>query len=420
MKTIELKETLTAKAKYDLIVAGGGVSGVAAALTAKKRGLSVLLLEKSNILGGLATLGLVNYFVSMCNGRGKQIVFGLADKWFRGSTLYGYDSMPDEWRNGEPKEVTDKRMVTRYSPYIFAMQLTEDVKNAGVDLLFDCIASEPVMEGKRCVGVVTVSKSGREFYEADAVIDATGDCDLLRQGGVPVVLGKNYYTYGGKKITLDSCRDAIEKNDIRYVYKSSGGGTINLYGKNQPADKPLWSGTTVEEVTDYLVDNQICFLNKLKGEDRKSRDVAMMPLMPNFRTTCRIDGDYTLKEEDKYKHFADSVCAINDFDRRDVLYEIPLRAICRKDYPNMLASGRSVSASGYAWDVTRVIPPAILTGQAAAEAAALSIESKKPVSDVDIALLQKRLLEDDNVMIHFPDEYVPKDTSVIEMGITEE
>ena len=63
-QSIVFTKTLTAKKHYDVIVAGGGVAGVAAAVSAAKRGRSVLLLEKSNILGGLATLGLVNLFKS--------------------------------------------------------------------------------------------------------------------------------------------------------------------------------------------------------------------------------------------------------------------------------------------------------------------------------------------------------------------
>ena len=87
--TWEFVKKLTVKKTYDVIVAGGGVAGVSAAYTAAKRGKSVLLLEKSTILGGLGTLGLINLFVPMCNGRGKQIIFGLAEKWLRESALYG-------------------------------------------------------------------------------------------------------------------------------------------------------------------------------------------------------------------------------------------------------------------------------------------------------------------------------------------
>lgn len=411
MSSIKLITELECKRHYDIIVAGGGVAGVAAALTAVKRGKSVLLLEKSNILGGLATLGLINLFVPMCNGRGKQIIFGLCEEWVRESAKYGYDTIPDEWKNGEPDHPTDVRYIQRYSPYIFALQLTEMIKNSGVDLLFDCIASEPVMEGNVCKGIVTESKSGREYYEADVVIDVTGDADILRRAGVPTVKGRNYYTYLGKKITLTDCEKAVKAQSIEKAFTTIAGGCIDLYGHNQPADKPMWSGLTVEEVSDYLIDNQLTMLEKLKKDDRNSREVAMLPLMPNFRTTCRIDGDYTLKESDCYRHFDDSVCAINDFDRRDFLYEIPLRSLTRKEYPNLITAGRSAAGEGYAWDVIRVIPPAILTGQAAAEAAVLSIDRKQPIALVDIKELQTRLANDDNIMIHFPDELIPADRS---------
>ena len=65
MSTVTLNRTLPEKAHYDIIVCGGGISGCAAAVTAAQRGKKVLLIEKSNILGGLATLGLINIFVPM-------------------------------------------------------------------------------------------------------------------------------------------------------------------------------------------------------------------------------------------------------------------------------------------------------------------------------------------------------------------
>ena len=77
MNSTTLNKKIAMKKKYDVIVCGGGVAGVAAAVTAANQGFSTLLLEKSNILGGLGTLGLINLFVPMCNGRGKQIIFGL-------------------------------------------------------------------------------------------------------------------------------------------------------------------------------------------------------------------------------------------------------------------------------------------------------------------------------------------------------
>jgi len=415
MSIATLGKKLTMKKKYDVVVCGGGVAGVAAAVTAAKEGFSTLLLEKSNILGGLGTLGLINLFVPMCNGRGKQIIFGLCEKWARLSAKLGYDAIPEEWKNGEPKEYTEVRYIQRYSPYIFALQLMDEVTSTGVDLLYDCIACDPIMEGNVCKGVLTESKSGTEYYGCKMLIDTTGDCDVLRRGGVPTVAGENFFTYAGKMISLSSCQKAIDTGDIRMAFTGISGGNINLWGDKQPDDVPKWSGLTVEEVTDYLVTNQKLMLSKLKEENRKTREITHLPMMPQFRTTCHIKGDYSLKIADAYKHFDDSVCAINDFEHKDHLWEVPLRTLTRRDYPNMLTAGRSADGTGHAWDMLRVIPPAILTGQAAAHAACLAIKEQTAASDVTIGTLQNNL-EKDDVMIHFPDEYVPEDKTVILHG----
>ena len=407
MRSVEFKKDLPIAKSFDVIVCGGGVSGVSAALSAAERGKSTLLIEKSTILGGLATLGLINLFVPMCNGRGKQIIFGRCERWMRESIKYGYDTIPAEWKDGEPTKPTEARYVSWFPPYIFAMQLTEEVVNAGIELKFDCNAVEPIMDGNVCRGVVTLSKSGLEYFTCKMLIDTTGELDVMRRAGVPTKAGKNFATYMGKEITLDGCKRAVEKKNIYHAIKHVFGYSASLYGTNQPEGVPMWSGLTSEEVNDYIIRNQLEMLKCLKGEDRLSRDVVSLPLMPQFRTSCHIIGDYTFTENDAYRHFDDSVCAINDFDRRDYLYEVPLRTLCRRDYPNMITAGRCASAEGYGWDVIRVIPPAILTGQAAANAACLAIDTGVGIADVDIKRLQS-MLEEENVMIHFPDEYLPK------------
>lgn len=410
MNAIEFSKKVDNKGNYDVIVCGGGVSGVSAALTSAEHGKSTLLIEKSTILGGLATLGLINLFVPMCNGRGKQIIFGRCEKWVRESIKYGFDTLHPDWKDGEPKKETDARYVSWFSPYIFALQMTEEVTQAGIDTKFDCNAIEPIMDGNVCKGVITLSKSGLEYYGCKMLIDTTGDLDVMRRAGVPHVKGKNFATYVGKKITLDGCQSAIKENNVCKAISPVSGYNASLWGTNQPEGVPLWSGLTGEEVSDYIIKNQLEMLDKLKKDERLSREVVSLPFMPQFRTSCHLDGDYTFTENDVYRHFEDSVCAINDFEHRDYLYEVPLRALVRREYPNMITAGRSASAEGYGWDVIRVIPPAILTAQAAASAACLAIDTGCAVADVDIKTLQDMLVEED-VMIHFPDEYVPDDKS---------
>lgn len=415
MKEITYSKSIPVKKQYDVIVCGGGVAGVAAAVSAAKNGFSTLLLEKSNILGGLGTLGLVNFFVPMCNGRGKQIIFGLAEKWLRMSATLGWDTISEEWKDGEPKEPTLVRYMQRYSPAIFAYQLTEELKHSGADILFDCMAVDPIMDGNICSGVITESKGGTAFYPCKMLIDTTGDCDILRRGGIPTASGENFFTFSAKMVTLDRCRQAVEAGDIRHIYTGISGGNINLFGDNQPEDVPRWSGLSAEEVTDYIVRNHLIILDKLRKTDRKTREIVTPPGMPQFRTTAHIKGDYSLKVADAYRHFDDSICAINDFEHRDHLFEVPLRTLTRHDYPNIITAGRSADGTGYGWDLLRVIPPAILTGQAAGEAACLAIRSNTSIANVNIRSLQAKL-EKENVMIHFPDSYIPEDRTVVIHG----
>ena len=77
----------------------------------------------------------------------------------------------------------------------------------------------------------------------------------------------------------------------------------------------------------------------------------------------------------------------------------------------MLTAGRGASGIGYGWDLLRVIPPAIITGQAAALAASHAMKEKTGVAQVDIRALQYAL-EKENIMVHFPDEYIPEDRTV--------
>jgi len=408
METLAFKETIPVRGSYDVIVAGGGVAGVAAALAARRSGKSVLLVEKTVLLGGLATIGLINYFVPMCNGRGTKIIYGMADELLELSIKYGYDSIPKEWREGEPGQgKTNVRYVTRYSPYIFALAMTDLLAREGITMLFDCIVANVVMDGTHCRGLIMESKSGREFYGAGMVVDTTGDADVLYRAGVPTVQGHNYFTYVGKTVTLESCKAAVEAQNIQKAFGGCSGGGANLYGGNHPEGMPFFTGTTVESVNDYLIKNQLLLFSKLKDQSRLSRDVAMLPTMAQFRTTRRIDGDYTLTVADQYRHFDDSVGAICDFEQRDFLYEVPYRVLIRKNYDNIITAGRSASGDGYGWDLLRVIPPAILTGQAAGLAAAMALDGKQAISDICVPTLQQQMAAS-KVMIHFDDALIPQ------------
>lgn len=408
MKTVELTQTVPVKAEYDIIVAGGGVAGAAAAVSARRMGKKVLLIEKTITLGGLATIGLVNLFVPMCNGRGTQIIKGMAQEFFDLSVKYGFDTVPEDWKDKNPPADTKQRYVTRFSVPIFIMALTELLNNEGVDILFDTVISRPVTEGNRCTGVVVENKGGTGFYGCRMLIDTTGDADVLYRAGVPTVQGSNYHTFYAYGADTQTCRNAAEQEDMSKLAAMRFGADADLYGRNHPEGKPYWLGTNAEDITNYVIECHTALLERIKNDDRKKRDIIQLPTMPQFRTTRHIDGDYTLTTDDVYKHFEDSVGAICDFDQKDYLYEIPYKTMIKTGFPNLITAGRSAAAEGYAWDVLRVIPPAIITGQAAGAACSIALDSGKPIYDIDIAELQ-RVLAGQDVMIHFDDSLINTD-----------
>ena len=80
-----------------MIVVGGGIAGISAAVTAARNGASALLIEKGINLGGLATVGLISWYEPLCDGYGKKLIGGIAEELIYLATECGFDNLPDEW-----------------------------------------------------------------------------------------------------------------------------------------------------------------------------------------------------------------------------------------------------------------------------------------------------------------------------------
>jgi len=229
---------------------------------------------------------------------------------------------------------------------------------------------------------------------AKVVIDATGDADILARAGVPCVNGKNYLTYIAYEADKDTVKKAAESEDMLKLRKWLTVGS-DLWGKGHPEGSPMLTGVTAEEVTRFVLDGRSLLFNKIKDDNRRTRDITALPYMAQFRTTRRIQGDYTLTEEDEGKYFIDSIAVAGDFSKSGKRYELPYRLLYNSEFGNIFTVGRSISASGWAWDVVRVIPVAAATGQAAGTAAAMLIKQDILANEIDISELQQRLIESD-------------------------
>ena len=403
-----------------VVVCGGGVAGVAAAVAARRCGANAVLLDKGCLLGGLATIGIINFFVPMCNGRGQQVSRGMATEFLRLSIRHGFDSLPAYWRaalgvdgavpaaqpeNGKPPQLT-----TSFSAQIFALELLKLLLDEGVEVHFDELVCGVEKDGDgRIRAVLCEDKGGRRRFAGDVFIDATGDADLCVRAGAPCEAGANYFCYFGRKITLDSCARAVASRNIADAYEGCSGGEASLSGVGQPPGLHTFRGGDPDDLSEFLALNQLALLEKLaKDPDRRAREVVTLPTMPQLRTTRHLVGDATLTTDDKFRRQPDSIATISDFCTPSDLYEVPWRTLVRTGFPNLAAVGRCASATGFAWDILRVIPPAILTGQAAGTAAALALsEGALPdLPAIDIVALQRRL-EADGSPVHIAPALLP-------------
>lgn len=384
---------------YDVIVVGGGVAGVAAALAAARHGAKTLLLEKQVVLGGLATAGHIAIYLPLCDGMGNKVIGGIAEELLEKSIRYGGGNLPPEWE-GRPKRVeTQKRYRTEFNVTAFVLALDRIIGEAGVDLLLDTVFCVPIMEDGRCRAVIVENKSGRQAYLCRAVVDASGDADVLARAGVPYVERDNFLAYWSYYLTEDSLQTTSARQSVKSLLKLMNIGGHSHIGGGLPEGSSKYYGTDVRQITEFLLKCRELAFNELIKRERDKLVFASFPSMAQFRTTRRLEGEYVLGPEDVNRCFEDSIGCTGDWRQAGPVYEIPYRTLYSKKTANILAAGRNIAAAGDAWEVTRVIPAAAATGQAAGTAAALISENGCTAGEVDISRLQQILVKE-GVFVH--------------------
>lgn len=390
MNTGHLNRTISEKGHFDVIVVGGGIAGISAAVSAARSGVSVLLIEKSINLGGLATGGLISWYEPLCDGKGEKMMCGMAEELIKLTCRYGFENLPEKWGGAGKNKPRNERYSTFYSPGLFSAALDSFVIDSGVKLRFDTLAVYPVMYDGRCDGIIAESADGCEFFETDIVIDATGDASIMHRAGVPTVDGQNYMTYISHWFTKDDAQKLVSDGDICAFRRWMNAGS-DMLGNGHPDGMKMISGTSAEDITEYVVTGKRRMLERVGSLDQNSYDVMMIPTMPQLRTVRRIVGNTEFCAVDGEK-FADSIGTCGDFRPTGIgkHYELPFGALWNRDFPNMLAAGRIISApQGDGWEVSRVIPVCALTGEAAGKAAALCVKERKNLAALRISDIEK-------------------------------
>ena len=392
-----ISENITTPVKYecDVCVSGGGFAGISAALAAARSGAKTVLLERSYMLGGLATAGIVTIYLPLCDGMGRQVSFGIAEELFRLSIKDGVEGRyPKAWLEGGTLEEKCKtRFAVQFNPQLFAINAEKLLLDAGVKIIYGAVAVAAPTNDGRITAVVIEGKSGREAIAVKSVVDTTGDADICKLSGAKTaefshgnLLAAWYYSYGNGEYKLNTRGVCDVPDEDRRA------------GKVPPTlTNRRFRALETDELSEMMQLSHANVLADIHKERANIPDLVpvTIPTIPQVRMTRRIVGAYTQAEDEMHKRFDDSVGLFSDWRKKGPIYELPFRTLYGESVKNLITAGRCISVTDGMWDITRVIPVCAVTGEAAGVAAAMSDD----FASLDVKALQDELVRR-GVLLH--------------------
>lgn len=430
----------------EVLVVGGGVTGVATAAAAARSGVKTVLIEQKPFVGGNATTGLcLHNYLTKYN---RQVVFGLAQEMVDRLIAMG----------GAVGHIPFGGFVSAVTPVdgeLFRIMATALLAEAGVEILYGAnVVGAETRHGK-VTGVQAALKGGVRTIRATTVVDASGDADVAAFAGAPFRKGE---ARTGKMQPVSMILH-FHGVDTTAIAEAFGVEKIAMATRpDHPEPFPVYFNGNFRRWNDALIAQGIfpnrdrnVFFNTvwpnqinvntsavvdIDGTDAVALSRATVALtaqcaqigeflkknvggfagsyyvpaaVVGVRETRNIDGVYQVSDDDvlsgrKFDDTVGQICFPVDIHRPedseavfipigdDGALDIPYRAMLPKGIDNLLVAGRCISATHMAHGATRNMAPCLVSGEAAGVAAALSAQQNVSAPQLDIHTLQRELL----------------------------
>lgn len=420
----EIERNIEIAAEYDVIVAGSGPSGMAAAVSAARLGSKTLLIEMNGSAGGISTSGLMSHFTGRVDSKlYREILQRSADK--------------------NPYKKADTIVI---DPELLKITYYEMLCECDVDLLLYTFVCGVMTEGNELRGVITESKSGRKAFLAKAVIDCTGDGDVAAYSGAEYYKGREsdglmqpatlMFKVGGvdyeRAVFPGSFETLVhtEKGELQALAKEklpAPAGHVLLYRSTLPGIVTCnmtnctgIDGTRAEDLTkaEILCRSQMIPIVNFLREYVPGYDncyiISAAPMI-GIRETRHFKGIRQINENDiltarvfedwavRGAHFnfdvhnlkgsgLDKTGSQHNFKQTNG-YTIPYGCMVPEKINGLLLSGRNISGTHMAHSNFRVMPICVGIGEAVGIAAYLSVKKAVNLRDVRAADIQDILTD---------------------------
>lgn len=435
--------------QFDVVVAGGGTSGVAAAIAAARSGVNTLLIEQYGHLGGMAVCGIP--FLGAKDGNGNTVNEGIfqeiIDRLKQENACFGF-AQGTTWNTPEKYQFS----LIPFDPEYYKFIAQEMVLEAGAEISLHTYVTDVRKSNSNITSIEIANKSGKQWINAKMFVDCTGDADLVSMAGGSFIDNKEHQN-SSILFRLGNVDLSLLVNDLKLGKSIKGWGAWHtriieteklkgetaglvhiaghmVFGDEEP--EITFTAVSLRDGEIFLNATRIpgliafCADDVTKAEIFERRNVMHVfrlmkkniPAFQNavllstspigFRESRNIIGDYILTKDDvvNSSRFYDGIARgsypidIHDpkggrtrfmFIRDGSSYEIPYRCLTPIGIDNVLVAGKTISVTHEANGSTRIMACVVSQGEAAGTAAAMCVKGRTSTRGVDINELRHSL-----------------------------